>query len=47
VLLLFFLSSHDPSAPPSVAPQTLEPGSSALVVAFAASQRKGGHSSIQ
>jgi hypothetical protein len=47
VLLLFFLSSHDPSTSPPAAPQAREPGSSAPVVAFAASQRNGRRSSIQ
>jgi hypothetical protein len=47
VLVLHALSSEVPGTPPAVSPQPLEPAPSALVLAFAASPKNGGSSTIQ
>jgi hypothetical protein len=47
VLVLYAFSSQLPGATPAVSPQPLEPAPSALVLAFAASPRNGGSSTIQ
>jgi hypothetical protein len=46
-LLLWFVSLQDPGAPPSITSQPPEPGPAPLVLAFAATPKDGGSSSIQ
>lgn len=47
VLVLYCVSSKDPGIPPVVTPRSPAPAHSAVVLAFAASSRNGGSSSIQ
>lgn len=47
VLVLCCISLQDPGMPPVIAPQARQAGSAMPVVAFAASSRDGGLSSIQ